>query len=88
MATKGYRFVGKAENRLALSDFSQITALNDFDMQLKTLLYPRIMLVETALKNYTLEAVLADSKSESIRDNMEQKSYRISRLCEQLSRLQ
>jgi hypothetical protein len=38
---------------------------NDFDMQLKALLYPRMMLVETALKNYTLEAVLADSKSES-----------------------
>ena len=62
---KGYRFVGKAENRLALSDFSQVAALNDFDMQLKALLYPRMMLVETALKNYTLEAVLADSKSES-----------------------
>lgn len=61
---KGYRFAGKAENKLALTDFSQIVALNEFDMQLKTLLYPRMMLVETALKNYTLEAVLADAKSE------------------------
>lgn len=62
---KGYRFVGRAENRLPLSDFSQIVAINDFDMQLKSLLFPRMMLVETALKNYTLEAVLADAKSES-----------------------
>jgi len=61
---KGYRFVGKAVNKLPITDFAQITALYDFDMQVKTLFYPRIISIETALKNYTLEAVLKDAKSE------------------------
>lgn len=60
---KGYRFAGKATNRLPLTDFSQITALYDFDTQLKALFYPRIMSAETALKNYTLEATIKDAKS-------------------------
>lgn len=63
---KGYRFAGKAANRLPLTDFSQVAALYDFDMQLKALFYPRVMAIETALKNYTLEAVLADSGSSSM----------------------
>lgn len=62
---KGYRFVGKASNRLSLSDFSEIVALYELDMQLKALFYSRIMLVETALKNYTLEAVVDDAASGS-----------------------
>ena len=65
---KGYRFAGRADNRLPLTDFSQVTALNDFDMQVKALLYPRVMQVETALKNYTLGAVLADAGSSSFED--------------------
>lgn len=58
---KGYRFAGNASNRLPLTDFSQVAALYDFDTQLKALFYPRIMSIETALKNYTLEAVLRDA---------------------------
>lgn len=60
---KGLRFVKTAENKLPLSNFSEVVALHDFDMQLKSLLYPRMMLVEGALKNYTLEAVLTDANS-------------------------
>lgn len=62
---KGYRFAGKASNRLPLTDFSQVAALYDFDAQLKALFYPRVMQIETALKNYTLEAVLRDAGSEA-----------------------
>ena len=65
---KGYRFANKASNRLPLNDFSQVAALYDFDMQLKTLFYPRIMSIETALKNYTLEAVLKDAGSAAFED--------------------
>lgn len=65
---KGYRFAGKAGNRLPLTDFSQVVALYDFDMQLKSLFYPRMMSIETALKNYTLEAVLNDVGSEVFED--------------------
>ncbi len=60
---KGYRFAHKASNRLPITDFSQVAALYDFDTHLKALFYPRVMSIETGLKNYTLEAVLTDSDS-------------------------
>lgn len=65
---KGYRFARTASNKLPLTDFSQVVALYDFDMQLKTLFYSRVMAIETALKNYTLEAVLRDARSEAFED--------------------
>ena len=65
---KGYRFAGKASNKLPLTDFAQVAALYEFDMQLKALFYPRMMSIETALKNYTLEAVLTDAGSEYLED--------------------
>lgn len=65
---KGYRFAGTASNKLPLTDFSQVVALYDFDTQLKTLFYSRVMAIETALKNYTLEAVLCDARSEAFED--------------------
>ena len=34
---KGYRFAGKASNRLPLTDFRQVAALYDFDSKLKAL---------------------------------------------------
>lgn len=65
---KGYRFAGKASNKLPITDFSQIAALYDFDTNLKALFYPRMMSIETGLKNYTLEAALHDAKSSSFED--------------------
>ena len=35
-------------------------------MQLKTLIYPKVMFIENALKSYVIEAVLQDSKSENL----------------------
>lgn len=61
---KGFRFVGDSSKRLPITDFSQIASLHAMDMQFKTLLYPHIMTIETALKNYTLEAVLRRAQSE------------------------
>ena len=61
---KGYRFAKQSSNRLPLSNFNEIVALHDFDMQLKALLYERLMTVETALKNRVLEAVLDHAGSE------------------------
>lgn len=65
---KGYRFAGDSANRLNISSFNDISLLNEFDMQLKTLFYPRLLFIETALKNYTLEAVLEDSCSHKLED--------------------
>ena len=60
---KGYRFAGIAKNRLHLQSFEQISSLISFDRALKSSIYPRIIAVETALKNYTLEEILQDAES-------------------------
>ena len=65
---KGFRFVGDSSKRLPINDFSQIASLHAMDMQIKTLFYRYIMTIETALKNYTLEAVLSYAKSEDFDD--------------------
>lgn len=65
---KGYRFARKSSNRLPVDDFVQVAGLYEFDMRLKALFYPKIMSIETALKNYTLEAVVKDAASSSFED--------------------
>lgn len=65
---KGYRFVRKANNPINFTNFSQVVALNNFDMQLKGLFYPNLMFIENALKNYVLDATLSDSQSEKLQD--------------------
>lgn len=65
---KGHRFVGNSSNCLDLTSFDEVIALNEFDMAVKALLYPSVMFIETALKNYTLEAVLEDSHSFVLED--------------------
>lgn len=63
---KGYRFIREPINHIPFTDFNELLAINNFDMQLKTLLYPKIMFIETALKSYVIEAVLTDSHSENL----------------------
>lgn len=65
---KGYRFTADSNERLPIDSFSQVVALNKLDSELKALLYPKIMQLETALKNYTIEAILIDSGSEQLED--------------------
>ena len=65
---KGYRFTADSKGALPIDSFSQIVAINKLDADLKALFYPRLMQIETALKNYTVEAILADSGSESFED--------------------
>lgn len=60
---KGYRFVRQPQNRLNFSHFNQVIAINKFDMDLKALLYPKIMFLETAIKNYVLEIVIQESNT-------------------------
>lgn len=62
---KGYRFIKNNGNSIKFSNFDEIEALNKFDMELKTLFYPKIMYLETALKNYVLEIVLNECNTES-----------------------
>ena len=63
---KGYRFIREPINTIPFTDFNELLAIANFDMQLKTLLYPKMMFIETALKSYVIESVLADSQSENL----------------------
>lgn len=62
---KGYRFIREDKKRVNFSSLDEVIALNKFDMQLKTILYPKVMFIENALKSYVIEALLAHSKSEN-----------------------
>lgn len=65
---KGYRFVREDRNRINFSSLDEVIALNKYDMQLKTVLYPKVMFIENALKSYVIEALITDSKSENFDD--------------------
>lgn len=62
---KGYRFIREDTKRVNFTSLDELIALNRYDMQLKTLLYPKVMFIENALKSYVIEALLEDSKSEN-----------------------
>lgn len=63
---KGYRFIKKPSHRIPYSHFNEILSIYQFDMDLKSLFYPQIMFIETALKNYVLEKILDYSKTNSL----------------------
>lgn len=55
---KGYRFIGQANHQIPYTNFDEVVGVYDFDTNLKTILYPRIMFIETAIKNYTLNTLI------------------------------
>jgi len=61
---KGYRFIKKSERRIPYTDFDEVIAIYEFDTKIKSLFYPYIMLIETAFKNYTLDAIIAYGSSD------------------------
>lgn len=61
---KGYRFIGQPNNHIPLTKFDELSSIYKFDIQLKTLIYPHIMFIETALKNYTLNTLIKDCNSD------------------------
>ena len=62
---KGFRFIGKSTNTIPYTDFKELLAIYGFDMRLKSILYPQLMFVETALKNYVLEEILTEGNSDN-----------------------
>ncbi len=65
---KGYRFFKEKNNTLNLTNFNEIIALNEFDLELKAIFYKQIMFIETALKNRVLQLVMEDCKSYNFND--------------------
>lgn len=65
---KGYRFYGKPTNLFNYTTFNELQAVYSFDMDLKTLMYPKIMFLETTTKNYALEVILKSANSRRFAD--------------------
>lgn len=65
---KGYRFFNDSKNRLPFTSYDEIYATIQYDSAIKSLLYGKIMYIETAVKNIALESILTNSNSESIQD--------------------
>lgn len=65
---KGYRFFGNAQKRLPFISYDEVYATLQYDSDLKSLLYGKIMYIETAVKNIALESILVKANSESIQD--------------------
>lgn len=62
---KGYRYIYRTGNKVNIpyTDFNQIMSVNTFDIELKSIFYPQLMFIETALKNYVLEILLLEGKT-------------------------
>lgn len=65
---KGYRYIRKPSNQITYSEFDELLAIYEFDSQMKSLLYPSVMLIETALKNYVLDVIVGMTGSDSFVD--------------------
>lgn len=65
---KGYRFFVSSSNRLPFTSYNDINATIQYDTKLKSLLYGKMMFIETALKNIALNTIMAEIGSNSIYD--------------------
>ena len=61
---KGYRYINNPQNRINFSNFDEIVAIVDFDLKLKSLLYPQIMQIETISKNIVLQILVEEYKTD------------------------
>ena len=65
---KGYRFFISSNRRIPFTSYNEINATIQYDTKLKSLLYGKMMLIETALKNIALNTIMAEIDSNSIYD--------------------
>ena len=65
---KGYRFFVSSSNRLPFTSYNEINATIQYDTKLKSLLYGKMMFIETALKNIAVNTIMSEIDSSSIYD--------------------
>ena len=68
MAIKAIAFFKTASQRIPFTTYKEVYATIEYDSSLKTLLYGKMMFIETAIKNIALESILTIAKSESIQE--------------------
>lgn len=57
-----------SSNRLPFTSYNEINATIQYDTKLKSLLYGKMMFIETALKNIALNTIMSEIDSSSIYD--------------------
>lgn len=65
---KGYRFFKTSSMRLPFTSYEEVYATIQYDSKLKSLFYGKMMFIETAVKNISLECILSEANSENIQD--------------------
>lgn len=65
---KGYRFFVSSNRKIPFISYNEINATIQYDTKLKSLLYDKMMLIETALKNIALITIMTEINSNSIYD--------------------
>lgn len=65
---KGYRFYNTASHKIPFVSYDEVYATIKYDSQLKALFYEKIMFIETAVKNISLECIMKEANSENIQD--------------------
>jgi len=65
---KGYRYIKNPKNRIILTSFDEIVSIVDFDARLKSWLYSQIMQIETISKNYVLQILVEEYKTDNFND--------------------
>jgi len=61
---KGYRYVHPSMS-VPFNDFQDLVKTIDYDSSLKELLLPKLIFIETAIRNITLEAIMNKTGSDS-----------------------
>lgn len=62
---KGYRYINVPTAQVNYKSFDELIAVYDFDSQLKAMLYPAVMFIETAIKNYVLDVIVTEAKTDN-----------------------
>lgn len=65
---KGYRFFASSRRTIPFNSYKEINATIQYDTKLKSLLYGKMMFIETALKNIALNTIMTEIGSNSIYD--------------------
>ena len=65
---KGCRFFLSSANQIPFTSYNEIYSTIEYDTKLKSLLYGKMMFIETALKNIALNTIMNETKSSSIYD--------------------
>lgn len=65
---KGYRFFKNSQRKIPFISYEEVYATIEYDSELKSLLYGKMMFIETAVKNIALESILVNSNSELVQE--------------------